>query len=165
SVSQQLTRYVDFARNKLGWAADSDMAIGTEAVEELERLCREVHLRFPRSVFFAGQLIFREPTWWQRLLHNETAHTLRRRLGVGRLACVVLPVRVLTEPTGRYTMRVPATRSPRERRSGSPRRTSRVAPPHNANSTAATTRLAPWRSNASFAPHRRYSGVNETSQR
>jgi amino acid transporter len=96
SVSQHLTKYVDFARRKLGWAADSDMAIGTEAVEELERLCREVHLRFPRSVFFAGQLIFREPTWWQRLLHNETAHTLQRRLEFDRLPFVVLPVRVLS---------------------------------------------------------------------
>jgi amino acid transporter len=96
SVAQQLTKYVEFARRKLGWAADSDMAIGTEAVEELERLCREVHLRFPRSVFFAGQLIFREPSWWQRLLHNETAHTLQRRLEFDRLPFVVLPVRVLS---------------------------------------------------------------------
>ena len=34
------------------------LAIGTEAVTELDRLCREVALRFPRSVFFAGKLIF-----------------------------------------------------------------------------------------------------------
>jgi len=96
NVADQLSRYVAFARRKLAWAADSDMAIGTEAVAELERLCREVHLRFPRSVFFAGQLIFREPTWWQRLLHNETAHTLQRRLEFDRLPFVVLPVRVLS---------------------------------------------------------------------
>jgi hypothetical protein len=95
TIADQLHRYVRFARDKLGWAADHDMVIGTEAVSELERLCREVHLRFPRSVFFAGKLIFREPTWWHRLLHNETAHAVQRRLEFDRLPMVVLPVRVL----------------------------------------------------------------------
>jgi amino acid transporter len=75
-----LDKYVEFARAHLGWAADRDSLLGTEAVAELERLCREVYLRFPRSVFFAGKLIFRHEGWWQRLLHNETAHTVQRRL-------------------------------------------------------------------------------------
>jgi amino acid transporter len=95
SISENLAQYVQFARTKIGWSSDSDMVIGTEAVAELERLCREVHLRFPRSVFFAGKLIFREPTWWHRLLHNETAHAVQRRLEFDRLPMVVLPVRVL----------------------------------------------------------------------
>jgi len=71
------------------------MAVGTEAVSEIEQLCREVSLMFPRSVFFAGNLIFREPTWWHRLLHNETAHAVQRRLEFDRLPMVVIPVRVL----------------------------------------------------------------------
>jgi K+ transporter len=95
SVKQQLDRYVNVARRKLGWAAEYDMIIGTEAVAEVERLCREVHLRYPRAVFFAGNLIFTQPTWWTRLLHNETAHAIQRRLEFDRLPMVVLPVRVL----------------------------------------------------------------------
>jgi amino acid transporter len=95
SVKHQLERYVDVARRKLGWAAEYDMIIGTEAVVEVERLCREVHLRYPRAVFFAGNLIFMRPTWWTRLLHNETAHSIQRRLEFDRLPMVVLPVRVL----------------------------------------------------------------------
>lgn len=95
SVRRQLDKYVNFARTKLGWAADSDMVIGTEAVAEIERLCREAHLRFPKSVFFAGNLIFREPTWWHRLLHNETAHAVQRRLEFDGLPMVVVPVRML----------------------------------------------------------------------
>jgi len=96
NVTQQLERYVEFARKKLGWAADYDMVIGTEAVSELDRLCREVNLRFPRSVFFAGNLIFRHPTWWQRLLHNETAHAVQRRLEFDGFPTVILPVRMLS---------------------------------------------------------------------
>ena len=90
-----LARYVEFARTRMGWAADCDHALGTEAVAELERLCREVSLRFPRSVFFAGKLIFRHEGWWQRLLHNETAHAVQRRLEFDGLTMVILPVRML----------------------------------------------------------------------
>ncbi len=100
STAKQLEQYQEFARRKLGWAADSDMIIGTEAVAELERLCREIHLRFPRSMFFAGNLIFREPSWWHRLLHNETAHAVQRRLEFDQLSMVVVPVRVLADKTG-----------------------------------------------------------------
>ena len=95
NIRKQLDQYVKFARNKLGWAADSDMVVGAEAVAEIERLCREVHLRFPRSMFFAGKLVFREPSWWHRLLHNETAHSVQRRLEFDGLPMVILPVRML----------------------------------------------------------------------
>jgi K+ transporter len=97
-TSADLAKYVEFARTRMGWAADSDLALGTEAVAELERLCREVSLRFPRSVFFAGKLIFREEGWWQRVLHNETAHAVQRRLEFDGLTMVVLPIRVLDKP-------------------------------------------------------------------
>lgn len=91
----ELARYVTFARQKMGWPADADSIIGTDVVDELDRLCREVYLRFPRAVFFAGNLIFREPTWWNRLLHNETAHAVQRRLEFDGLPMVIVPVRLL----------------------------------------------------------------------
>jgi amino acid transporter len=94
-TDDDLAKYVELARTRMGWAADSDSALGTEAVAELERLCREVHLRFPRSVFFAGKLIFRHEGWWQRILHNETAHAVQRRLEFDGLTMVVLPIRML----------------------------------------------------------------------
>jgi hypothetical protein len=90
-----LAKYVEFARTRMGWAADCDSTLGTEAVSELERLCREVRLRFPRAVFFAGKRIFRYEGWWQRLLHNETAHAVQRRLEFDGLTMVVLPIRML----------------------------------------------------------------------
>jgi hypothetical protein len=95
NTERDLGRYVAFARNKLGWAAEFDVAVGTDAVFELERLCRHVYLRFPRSVFFAGQLVVRQSTWWYRLLHNETAFSVQRRLQYDRLPMVILPTRVL----------------------------------------------------------------------
>ncbi|HEY4243905.1 MAG TPA: APC family permease [Kofleriaceae bacterium] len=93
-IDGDLEKYVAFARTHMGWAADADSAIGTEAVAELDRLCREVALRFPRSVFFAGKLIFQEEKWYQRILHNETAAAVERRLQFAGLPMIVMPVRV-----------------------------------------------------------------------
>lgn len=94
NIEADLARYIAFARNHLGWSAESDSAIGTEAVTELDRLCREVALRFPRSVFFAGKLIFQRDSWYQRLLHNETAAAVERRLQFAGLPMIVMPIRM-----------------------------------------------------------------------
>jgi amino acid transporter len=93
-IEADLDKYVAFAKTHMGWAADHDHAIGTEAVTELDHLCREVALRFPRSVFFAGKLIFQEESWYQRLLHNETAAAVERRLQFAGLPMIVMPIRM-----------------------------------------------------------------------
>jgi hypothetical protein len=91
-----LQQYVDLAR-RLGLAADYRMSVATEALAEAERLALEVSREFPRSVFFAGKLIFREERFYQRLLHNETAYALQRRLQFAGMNAMVLPVRVTLE--------------------------------------------------------------------
>jgi amino acid transporter len=93
-VESDLDKYVAFARGHMGWAAERDFAIGTEAVTELDHLCREVALRYPRSVFFAGKLVFQRERWYQRLLHNETGTAVERRLQFAGLPMIVLPIRV-----------------------------------------------------------------------
>jgi hypothetical protein len=91
-----LQQYVDLAR-RLGLAADYRMSVATEALAEAERLALEVSREFPRSVFFAGKLIFKEERFYQRLLHNETAYALQRRLQFAGMNAMVLPVRVTLE--------------------------------------------------------------------
>jgi len=93
-TGEGLRRYVDLAR-RLGFRADYRMSVGTEAVAEAERLCMEVSREFQRSIFFAGKLVFQKERWFQRLLHNETAYQLQRRLQLAGLNAMVLPVRVL----------------------------------------------------------------------
>jgi amino acid transporter len=88
-----LASYVDLAQ-RLGMPSVSFMAIGTDAVDELEQLCLEIAKRFPKVVFFAGQLVFARDTWWQRLFHNQTAYSLQRRLQWDGVPMVILPTRV-----------------------------------------------------------------------
>jgi hypothetical protein len=89
-----LDQYLALAQ-RLGIAAATRMAVGTEAVAEVEKLAAEVGREFPRSVFFAGKLVFQKERWYQRLLHNESAYQLQRRLQFAGLDAMVLPVRVL----------------------------------------------------------------------
>jgi amino acid transporter len=97
-TEEGLQRYVHLA-HRLGLAAEHRMSVGTEAIAEAERICRELAGEFPRAVIFAGKLVFEREKWYQRLLHNETAYELQRRLQFAGLNTMVLPVRVLeTEP-------------------------------------------------------------------
>jgi len=93
-TEEALRKYVDLARG-MGIPADYRMSMGTEAVSECERLAGEVAKEYERSIFFAGKLIFERERWWDRVLHNETAYQIQRRLQFAGLPMVVLPVRVL----------------------------------------------------------------------
>lgn len=91
-----LQRYVDLAR-RIGVPATYETGYATEAVSEAERICADVAARCPHAVFFGGKLVFREDRWFQRLLHNETAYAIQRRLQWAGIPMLVLPIRA--EPT------------------------------------------------------------------
>jgi len=97
-TQQGLEQYVALA-HRLKLAADYRMEIGTEAVSVAEKLCFDLAQEFPRTVVFAGKLVFQQERWFQRLLHNETAYQLQRRLQLGGLNAMVLPVRILAGTT------------------------------------------------------------------
>jgi amino acid transporter len=88
-----LAQYVELAGD-LGIPATGRMAIGTEAVAEAERVCLEVAREFPRAVFFAGKMIFKREKWYHRLLHNETALAVEKRLRWAGKTMVTMPIRV-----------------------------------------------------------------------
>jgi amino acid transporter len=92
-TAAMLARYVALAAS-LGLRADARLAVGTDAVEEAEKLCLQVARAFPRATFFAGKLIFQRERWWQRLLHNETALAIQKRLQWSGRTMVTLPIRV-----------------------------------------------------------------------
>jgi len=89
-----LERYVAWARSQ-GMTADYRMAIGTEAVDAITQVCKQIAEEYSRAIFFMGKLIFREEKWYYRLLHNETPNAIQRRLQFDGLQAIVLPIRVL----------------------------------------------------------------------
>jgi hypothetical protein len=88
-----LTHYVELA-GRLGIPARSAYRVGTDAVHEVSELCLELAHENSHAVFFAGELVFDEPRWYDRLLHNETAYAIQRRLRFAGVPIVILPVRL-----------------------------------------------------------------------
>ena len=94
TTEESLRKYVAWAQGH-GFKADYRMAVGTEAVETVEEMCRILADQFPRAIFFMGRLIFREERWFHKLLHNETPNPIQRRLQFEGIQAMVLPIRVL----------------------------------------------------------------------
>jgi hypothetical protein len=94
-IADDMVEYCRFAAD-LGFHPELRSAIGPDVVVELHRMCLEVANEFPRSVFFAGKLIFTEELdgFVSRFLHNHTALELQNWLQVHGLSLVILPVRV-----------------------------------------------------------------------
>jgi amino acid transporter len=93
---EDLEKYVEFAHT-LGFRAEMRYAIGREAVAQVVELCEKIREEFPRAIFYLGQLVFENDRFYYRLLHNETAFAIQRRLQFAGLQAIVLPIRV-TDP-------------------------------------------------------------------
>jgi hypothetical protein len=94
SVRSDLERYVALVK-KWGYWAESRAAFGVDVVDEALAVCRGISKEFPRAAFFAGQLVFEQPGMITRLLHEQTAPEIQRRLQFEGLTLVILPIRVM----------------------------------------------------------------------
>ncbi|NTU60284.1 MAG: APC family permease, partial [Deltaproteobacteria bacterium] len=92
-TEKTLEQYVQLACG-LGIPAASRYAVGTDAVEEADKLCRDLAREYHGATFFAGKVIFRRERWYQRFLHNETAYLVQKRLQWAGLTMVILPAKV-----------------------------------------------------------------------
>jgi amino acid transporter len=95
SAKAGLEKYVDLAR-RLGFAADYRLGVATDVVESVVDICKELGEEYPRSTVFTGQLTFRLEKFYHRMLHNETAFSIQRRLQWDGLTTVILPIRITT---------------------------------------------------------------------
>jgi amino acid transporter len=92
SVEADLRRYTDMAR-RLGFPSDHRAEVGTEVVEAANDICAQLAREYPRMTVFTGKLIFQRESVFQKLLHNETAYAIQRRLQWLGITTVVLPIR------------------------------------------------------------------------
>lgn len=93
STEEHLSKYLRLARN-LGLPAEMRISLATDPIPELERICLAIGKEYPRSVVYAGQLLFQEEGSLSRLLHNQAAFALQRRLIFQGLTMMILPIRV-----------------------------------------------------------------------
>lgn len=93
ATEETAQRYLLLAA-RLGIPATSRIGLGIDTVEEAEKVCLGVRGDFPNVTFFAGKVIFEEEHWYQKLLHNETAFAIQKRLQWDGETMVILPARV-----------------------------------------------------------------------
>ncbi len=92
ATQNTLKKYVHLAQ-RLGLAADSRMTVATDVVQGATELCTEISREFPHSTVFTGQLVFRLEMFYHRILHNETAFAIQRRLQWDGITTVILPIK------------------------------------------------------------------------
>jgi amino acid transporter len=92
-AAETLEFFVDFCQSH-GMAASSYISFGTDAVDEVTKMCEEINRGFPNSIFFTSKLIFATDNWFTRLLHNQAALAVQRRLHLEGLQMVILPMKV-----------------------------------------------------------------------
>lgn len=92
-AAETLEFFVDFCHSH-GMASASYIGFGTDAVEEITRMCERINNEFPNSIFFTSKLVFASDNWLTRLLHNQAALAVQRRLHLEGLQMVILPMKV-----------------------------------------------------------------------
>jgi hypothetical protein len=65
-----------------------------DVVQEAEALAPEILKRYPQAIFFAGQLVFPEDSFFTRWLHNYSAFAIQRKFYHMAIPIVILPIRV-----------------------------------------------------------------------
>jgi amino acid transporter len=93
ALDRGLAFYVDYCHAN-GLAATARFSLGTDRIDELVKLAEGVQKEFPNCVFFTSKLVFRSENWVTRLLHNQTALALQRRLHLNGMQMVILPMQL-----------------------------------------------------------------------
>ncbi len=94
SVESDLQKYAALAR-KWGYGTETRCVLSVDVVEEAVKTCPALAREFPRAIFFAGKLLFEQPSIVTRLLHEQTGDEIQRRLQFEGLTVIMLPIRVM----------------------------------------------------------------------
>jgi hypothetical protein len=92
-VAREVNRYVEFMHRQ-GYGSEGFTAIGIDVVDETMKLAPQIMAKYPRAVFFGGQLAFLEETFLTRLLHNNIVFAVQRKFYHYGIPFFILPIRV-----------------------------------------------------------------------
>ncbi len=92
-VESESGKYVKYMMEH-GFYAESFTSIGTDVVDEINKLVPAITGRFPNIVFFGGQLVFTNESLMDRWLHNYTVFAVQQNLYNQGIPFLILPIRV-----------------------------------------------------------------------
>jgi amino acid transporter len=92
-AADNLDYLVRFAQAN-GMASQSYAVYGTDPVTELTNMADKIRAEFPNAIFFTSKLIFENENWVTRILHNQAALALQRRLHLEGMQMVILGMKI-----------------------------------------------------------------------
>ena len=92
-IDEDAGAYVEFMTRN-GYNAETFTAIGTEVIEEANKLVKVIREKYTDPVFFGGQIVFKEETFINELLHNYIVFKLQQSFYYQGITFVILPIRV-----------------------------------------------------------------------
>lgn len=92
-IETNLKKYVIYVQNQ-GLMGAGYYALGIDIVDEIMKLMPKIRMEFPKSVFFAGLVVFKEESFINRLLHNHTVFEIQKELCLENIPFVALPLKV-----------------------------------------------------------------------
>ena len=97
---EALDQYVEFAK-WVGICSTSRMTVATDVPTAAESIAKPLIDECPGALFVAGQIVFDRDDVAMRLLHNDTAYAVERRLQRLGAPMIVVPTRIkMPEATG-----------------------------------------------------------------
>lgn len=93
SIEEDMQKYVDLMTSH-GYYAESRYSIGTEVVDEVEKLAMQTVEHFPAGDIFTAQLVFPKETFFTKMLHNYTAFAIQKRLYYRGIQVLIMPIRM-----------------------------------------------------------------------
>lgn len=92
-IESEANRYAEYMRAN-GYHAEVITDVGPDVVETASGMIDRIAGRFPRAVFFGGQLLFARETCVTRLLHNFVIFSLQRLVFRKGFPFVMVPIRM-----------------------------------------------------------------------
>ncbi|OGU16252.1 MAG: amino acid transporter [Ignavibacteria bacterium GWB2_35_12] len=93
STEEALKKYVELAQG-MGYHAEYRLETATDIVEKAPEIIEIISVEYKNSTVFSGKLAFRTEKFYHRLLHNETAFAIQRKLQVLGITNVILPIKM-----------------------------------------------------------------------
>jgi amino acid transporter len=92
-IKSESGKYVDYMKEN-GYYSEAFTSLGTDIVEEINKLVPEITETYPDIVFFGGQLVFSKESLLDRVLHNYTVFAVQQNLYLQGIPFLILPIRV-----------------------------------------------------------------------
>ncbi len=92
-IREDIHKYVEFA-NKLGYYSEAYSDISINMIQKMNELVDIVYSRFPDSIFFGGQLVPKQETFFTKYLHNYSVFKIQKELYHRGIQFMILPIKL-----------------------------------------------------------------------